>query len=243
MATFLTREGIVENLHRIIREASKELFLISPYIKVDNDTKKLLGETTRGTTIHVIFGKSQSRRNRNNVETSFDLPGIPVSFLKDLHAKCYLNEKEAIVTSMNLHEFSQEHNDEMGILVSRQEDSDLYDAIYQEASRLRDASGQLYADNTAKPKLKVAETQAKATYNAEQEPSRGFCIRCRATLAANPEQPYCLPCYKTWRRRSNPNYEDKYCHLCGQAFVATMREPVCSSCSEKYKDVFQFASR
>ena len=155
MATFLTTEDIVSHLHRIVEEAAEELILISPYIKADDKTKRLLENTKRGTDIHVLYGKSQSERNLGNVKTSFDLPGITVSFLKDLHAKCYLNEKEALLTSMNLHEFSQEHNDEMGILVSKQDDSALYKAIHQEANRLlRAASGESSTSSTSKPKLK-----------------------------------------------------------------------------------------
>ena len=46
------------------------------------------------------------------------MTSIKTSVRKNLHAKCYLNEKEALLTSMNLYEYSQEHNDEMGILVS-----------------------------------------------------------------------------------------------------------------------------
>ena len=144
MATFLTTEDIVSHLHRIIEQAAEELILISPYIKADDKTKRLLENTKRGTDIHVLYGKSQSERNLGNVKTSFDLPGITVSFLKDLHAKCYLNEKEALLTSMNLHEFSQEHNDEMGILVSKKDDPALYKDIHQEANRLlRAASGRV----------------------------------------------------------------------------------------------------
>ncbi len=42
MATFLTRKGIVQHLYKIIEEAEEELILISPYIKVDDETKSLL---------------------------------------------------------------------------------------------------------------------------------------------------------------------------------------------------------
>jgi phosphatidylserine/phosphatidylglycerophosphate/cardiolipin synthase-like enzyme len=57
-------------------------------------------------------------------------------FVTNLHAKCYLNETTAIVTSMNLYEFSQQNNDEMGILVTWDADRQLYQDIYAEAQRL-----------------------------------------------------------------------------------------------------------
>ena len=44
MATFLSREGIVDHLHKIIDEAEEELVLISPYIKADDETKSAAQE-------------------------------------------------------------------------------------------------------------------------------------------------------------------------------------------------------
>ena len=115
MAEFLTRKGIVYHLDRIISEAEKELVLISPYIKADNETKDILKNQKRSTKIHVIYGKT---RLKPAEKSFFNDISIEPSFLENLHAKCYLNEKDALLTSMNLYEFSQEHNDEMGILVS-----------------------------------------------------------------------------------------------------------------------------
>ena len=43
---------------------------------------------------------------------------IQTGFVKDLHAKCYLTEKEALVTSLNLYDYSMIHNIEMGVFVS-----------------------------------------------------------------------------------------------------------------------------
>ena len=140
MATFLTRKGISYHLDKIIEEADREIVLISPYIKADDETKNRLKNKTRATTIHVIYGKKEL----NPSEKSFlDSLGIKTSFLKNLHAKCYLNENEALLTSMNLYEFSQEHNDEMGILVSRQDDEELYEAIHRQAMSWKTASSEI----------------------------------------------------------------------------------------------------
>ena len=64
------------------------------------------------------------------------MTSIRTSFCKNLHAKCYLNENEALLTSMNLYEFSQINNNEMGILVSREEEPGLYNDILQESMRI-----------------------------------------------------------------------------------------------------------
>ena len=206
MAIFLTRKGIVFHLDRIIEEANRELVLISPYIKADNETKNLLKDKTRATTIHVIYGKKELKP----VEKSFlDSLGIATSFVKNLHAKCYLNENEALLTSMNLYQFSQEHNDEMGILVSKKDDGELYGAIHEQAMRWKVASSGV-------------DTAKKA--------GDGFCIRCQAALPANPEKPYCRRCYRNWKRYENETYGENYCHICGNEHTTTLLKPLCVAC-------------
>ena len=103
IVTFLTGKGIVYHLDKIIEEVERELVLISPYIKADNETKNLFKDKTCATTIHVIYGKKELRP----AEKSFlDSLGIATPFLENLHAKCYLNENEALLTSMNFYQFS-----------------------------------------------------------------------------------------------------------------------------------------
>ncbi len=65
-----------------------------------------------------------------------ELTYIRTSFCKNLHAKCYLNEEMCIVTSLNLYEFSQVNNNEMGVLIRRADDSELYRDAYDEAQRI-----------------------------------------------------------------------------------------------------------
>jgi hypothetical protein len=47
-----------------------------------------------------------------------------------------MNEELCIVTSLNLYEFSQINNNEMGVLIRRSEDVDLYKDAYEEAQRI-----------------------------------------------------------------------------------------------------------
>ena len=240
MATFLTREDIVYHLGKIIEEADRELVLISPYIKADDETKNLLKNKTRATTIHVIYGK---KKLKSSEKSYFDELGIKTSFLKNLHAKCYLNEKEALLTSMNLYEFSQEHNDEMGILVSRQDDEELYEAIHRQATSWKTASSE--TEPASKGKVNSAATKARTnpSRTRQDKPRDGFCIRCRDVVPAYPEQPYCRRCYATWKRYKKNSYEEeKHCHTCGSEHTATLKKPLCRACYTKYKDFFTFAS-
>ena len=63
-----------------------------------------------------------------------------------------------------------------------------------------------------------------------KEPRDGFCIRCRAALRADPEQPYCNRCYRSWNQYKNERYEEKYCHTCGNEHTTTRLKPSCVAC-------------
>ena len=237
MAEFLTTKGITHYLDKIIDDAQKELVLISPYIKADETTKDLLKNKTRATSINVIYGKAELKPS----EKSFlDSLGIKTSFIENLHAKCYLNEDHALLTSMNLYQFSQEHNDEMGILVSREDDAELYGAIYRQAMRWKTASSavQVAENSTAYSVATGARTKPQPTL----EKPKGFCIRCKTGISANPERPYCEKCYPSWNRYKNPAYKEKHCHTCGREQAATLRKPLCPACYKKYADIFTFVT-
>ena len=47
-----------------------------------------------------------------------------------------MNEELCIVASLNLYEFSQVNNNEMGVLIRRTDDADLYKDAYEEAQRI-----------------------------------------------------------------------------------------------------------
>jgi hypothetical protein len=47
-----------------------------------------------------------------------------------------MSEEMCIVTSLNLYEFSQVNNNEMGILIQRSDDAQLYKDAYEEAQRI-----------------------------------------------------------------------------------------------------------
>ena len=95
---------------------------------------------------------------------------IRVSFCKNLHAKCYLNEDSCIISSLNLYEFSQVNNNEMGILVKKDDDTDVYKDAYEEAQRIirisdevRISLDEVKTIQASDESEKIAETSNKLT--------------------------------------------------------------------------------
>lgn len=135
MAKFLNTSGTTYHLEELIKKSSDRLILISPYLKLNERIKELLEDKNRlKIDIRIVYGKSDLQPEEINWLKN--LTFIRTSFCKNLHAKCYMNENECIITSLNLYEFSQINNIEMGVLISRDSDSQLYSDAYEEAQRI-----------------------------------------------------------------------------------------------------------
>ena len=168
MAEFLTTTGISYRLEEIIKSANERLIIISPYLKVNPRIKELLEDKDRlKIDVRVIYGKNELQPEEKRWLAS--MTSIRTGFRKNLHAKCYLNENEALLTSMNLYEFSQVNNDEMGILVSRAEEPELYEKVKEESIRLVRASECIrgtdakVADKENGPKQRLSKGLTEAT--------------------------------------------------------------------------------
>jgi len=119
----------------LIKNAKERLILISPYLRLNDRIKELLEDKNRlKIDIRIIYGKSDL--HPDEIKWMQKLDYVRVSFCKNLHAKCYLNETSCIISSLNLYEFSQVNNNEMGILINKEDDTDVYKDAYEEAQRI-----------------------------------------------------------------------------------------------------------
>ena len=245
MAEFLTTKGISARLEQVIRNANKRLVLISPYLQINQKLKDLLEYKDRSNIqIHVIYGKTNLKTGEKDWLAS--KTSIKLHYRENLHAKCYLNENEALLTSMNLYEFSQVNNDEMGISVSREADTELYKKIREEADWLLDISEDIpstvakVANKENGKKSSRAQAVQRKPQQTPEPPKSGFCIRCKATVPVNTEDPYCRSCRKSWNRYKNKEYGEQYCHTCGKEHSTMLVRPLCPTCHKKYKNLFTF---
>lgn len=135
MAKFLNTSATNYFLEELIKDARDRLILISPFLKLNDRMKELLADKNRlKIDVRIVYGKSELQPEEINWLK--ELTYIRTSFCKNLHAKCYLNEALCIISSLNLYEFSQINNNEMGVLIRRTEDGDLYKDAYEEAQRI-----------------------------------------------------------------------------------------------------------
>jgi hypothetical protein len=236
MAKFLDTTGISYHLEQTIKNANERLFLISPFLKINDRIKELLEDKDRlKIDIRVIYGKNELQPEENNWLKSKN--SIRTSFCKNLHAKCYMNEKEALITSMNLYEFSQANNNEMGIYLTRDNDQQLYIDIDTEAKRLIRISEEIKVSVE-----KILRNDNGQTNKAKDTKGQldGYCIRCKKTIKLNPLVPYCKDCYNIWKKYEDSEFQEKHCHICGKDEPTTMLKPTCYSCFKTNKNKLEF---
>lgn len=135
MAKFLNTSATNYYLEEMIKGASERLILISPFLKLNDRIKELLDDKNRlKIDVRIVYGKSELQPEELNWIK--ELTFVRTSFCKNLHAKCYINESSCIITSLNLYEFSQVNNNEMGVFIDRSEDSEMYKDAFEEAQRI-----------------------------------------------------------------------------------------------------------
>lgn len=170
MAKFLNTSATNYYLEELIKGASDRLILISPFLKLNDRVKELLADKNRlKIDVRIVYGKNELQPEEINWLK--ELTFIRTSFCKNLHAKCYLNEESCIITSLNLYEFSQVNNNEMGIAVNRTDDAELYREAYEEAQRIIRISDEvrMSLEKVAKETSSEESTVATAT---EAEPAK-----------------------------------------------------------------------
>ena len=135
MAKFLNTSATNYHLEELIKSAKERLILISPFLKLSDRIRELLQDKNNlKIDTRIIYGKNEMQKSET--EWFSKLSYIRASFCKNLHAKCYLNEDTCIITSLNLYEFSQVNNNEIGVLISRNDDAQIYQEALDEAQRL-----------------------------------------------------------------------------------------------------------
>ncbi len=135
MADFLNTSKVTYCLEELIKKARKRIILISPYLRFNKRIRELIEDKARaGVQVHVVYGKRDLKQSETDWLRS--LSTVVCSYCENLHAKCYLSESYAIITSMNLYEFSQVNNNEMGVFIRQKTDEKLFRETSEEAERL-----------------------------------------------------------------------------------------------------------
>ena len=241
MATFSTTNGISAALDDLVKNAREHLFLISPYLQISNNLRSLIKQADKRQPEIVIkvVCRKDSKWSPDDITFLQDLDNAKIKSTEGLHAKIYLNESTAIITSMNLYLHSQQNNKEVGLIFDAVQDKEMYDQIFQEVKRLFDDAEKLQYKVTREKeqpitaKVEKAKETPSVKTTSQQIPNKGYCIRCRSEIPLDPNNPLCSKDLKSWARYKKRDYPEKYCHMCGKESEQSVAYPVCISCYKK----------
>ena len=225
MAQFLTTSGIQTEIEEIIARAKSNVVLISPYLRLSKTLlERLKDADDKKVKINIIYGKDELKEEEKAKLS--ELQNLKLFYFDNLHAKCYFNESLMIITSMNLYHSKEEVNREMGVLVARERDPELFKSAVAEANSIINHSQKEFAKRTTNNSV-IREPRGQWPVNSQH----GFCIRCGGKIKYDTEKPYCKDCYSVWADFENPDYEEQFCHKCGAEYgSATMEKPLCRHC-------------
>jgi len=245
MAKFLNTSGVSYHLEELIKGTKDRLILISPYLQFADRIKEHLSNLNLlKRDIRIIYRENKLQLEENNwLENQI---GIRTSLCKSLHAKCYINENEAIITSMNLYAFSQQNNNEMGIHISKVDDTELYNATLEEAQRLLTISEEIRVTikkvtQDTPPKIEKKSVEIKpSSYSKSLVKQTGYCIRTGALIPFDVEKPMSFESFKSWSKYSDPSYAENFCHFSGEPSggETSLSRPILKKNWKKAKEIF-----
>lgn len=215
MVRFITTNDISYQIREIFRKANNEIIIISPFLKISQKYRALLKEADeRGVKIQLVYGKKYL--NQKEYGQLFQFKNLEVYYYEDLHAKCYFNETKMVITSMNLHEYSERNNFEMGVAIET--GSLLDNEIYENAAK------------QSRALIKMSKKK-KERFDYVENGLIGFCIICREPMPFDDELHYiiCNRCWKFGKRSKG-----KFCHSCGRSYSTFKEKPLCLDCYKKF---------
>lgn len=168
MVQILNTTGLNYHVEQTIANAEERIILISPYLKLSARIKELIEDKNRmKVDIRIIYGKSEL--NPKDHEWLVSLPYVRLSFCQNLHAKFYANESQSLICSLNLYDFSQINNHELGVLIVKDEDREAFNASITEAQRLIRIS----TENIPSPaSLQTADSDSKKNQEQKKDVSK-----------------------------------------------------------------------
>lgn len=138
MAKYLDTSHISSELMTLLKEAKERIILVTYSLQVNTQIQERLRTKSKlGTLAEITLIYGNTKPKQAELQWMADIDDLKVFQKKNLHAKCYINENKAIISSMNLYDYSQTTNVEMGFLISKEEDPDAYAKMMEDIDDLR----------------------------------------------------------------------------------------------------------
>jgi hypothetical protein len=242
MSRFLNHKSLANELFSLFEEAKEGITIVSPFIKLHPDIKKILKTKMADDEfyIQIMYGKNEGELSKSlsvdDLEFFKEFQNVSIHYQENLHAKYYANENKSIITSINLHEYSINNNIEVGILLERKFfglgiDNSVDKEAFEYFERIFEKSKPVYFREVKKKKHFFGlfetndgheiEDHSKKMYQSSSQPKMapqkmGYCIRTGLKIPFNLKQPFSDDAFKSWNQYKNKDFKEKYCHYSGE---------------------------
>lgn len=256
----ITDNAVPSAVLELISAAQKHIVLVSPYNSFWGHLKDEIRLAIRQRGVRVVAFYNPWEHTRGDGMDWLYSEGAEVYRVNYLHAKLYLNESSAILTSMNLIEGSSRNSMDIGMVINGR--GETYNTLLEYTTRLSKlgervdsaSANEAQSEKTSPqgPPLARSGSAVKTLIRSREEIpktalktarawiTRGRCIRCQKIIPFDIAKPLCDEDYAVWSRFNNKQYGEKFCHRCGTPTSTTYAAPVCASCSAKPRSRLPF---
>ena len=138
MAKYLDTSQISSELMQLLKEAKERIILVTYSLQVNTQIQERLKTKSKiGTLAEISLIYGNTKPKKKELEWMAEIDDLKVWQKKNLHAKCYINENKAIISSMNLYDYSQTTNVEMGFLITKAEEPEAYQKMMDDIDDLK----------------------------------------------------------------------------------------------------------
>lgn len=175
MAKYLDTSQISSELMQLLKEAKERIILVTYSLQVNTQIQERLKTKSKiGTIAEISLIYGNTKPKKSELEWMAEIDDLKVWQKKNLHAKCYINENKAIISSMNLYDYSQTTNVEMGFLITKEEEPEAYQKMMDDIDDLKINGDRLKPWVLEDEKVEKEKTESKSkilkselTYNQQ----------------------------------------------------------------------------
>ena len=237
---FLKTYEISGKIIEMINSSKSNMYIITPYLKPWVQLERAL-EIASNMSKKITFVLRAGEEKKEFVKKLYSLYGFEVFIYEYLHLKLYIGDQDAIFSSMNLYDSSNEKNIELGLIVKfppkdmiQFKKEYIYENIFLSKPLF------YYKGNFENEYAKFKLIEDKATNKFDEI---GYCVLCGKKIdhhknpnMFNPVYTRCGDCYyKNPNLNDNHNGKVNFCYICGIKGNHIIGNPYHDNCIEMLK--------
>lgn len=235
MNRILKTHQISAEVIELIGSTERQCYLVTPYLRswpLLNRSLDKAKDQEKQVTVFVRSGE-QGKNGIPELQRRYQFELFAV---ENLHTKLYLNERTAIISSMNLYDSSKERNHELAYLFEGTRTAQEFKKLIVEDELLAASPGEHVPGWFHSVEAKRIESRRALESTFEE---KGFCVSCGTKIELDQStgkilQPKIIRCRVCWAKQpfiDNPfKYKIRFCHYCGQKLDSILDEPFHHQC-------------